>query len=39
MTKVEFTNVRKQPVMVDGEVLDLALKSIEVLPSALEVVG
>ena len=37
--RIEFTQEREQPVMIDGEVLDLALRSIEVIPSALEVLA
>jgi diacylglycerol kinase family enzyme len=35
---VEFLEQRKQPVMVDGEILELALERLEVLPGALQVV-
>ncbi len=34
---VDFLEEREQPVMVDGEVLTLALKKLTVLPQALEV--
>jgi len=37
--RIEFKDGREQPVMIDGEVLDLALRSIEVVPSALEVLA
>lgn len=36
--KVEFLEPRKQPVMVDGEIMHLALESLEVRPGALSVV-
>lgn len=34
---VEFLDEREQPVMIDGEVVSLALKKLTVLPGALEV--
>jgi diacylglycerol kinase (ATP) len=36
--KVEFLEPRMQPVMVDGEIMHLALESLEVQPGALSVV-
>ncbi len=36
---VEFLEPRAQPVMVDGEIITLTLKSLEVLPGAIEVFG
>lgn len=36
--KVEFLEPREQPVMVDGEIMHLALESLEVRPRALSVV-
>ena len=36
--RVEFLEPREQPVMVDGEIMHLALKSLEVRPGALSVV-
>jgi diacylglycerol kinase (ATP) len=35
--RVDFKNMPKVDVMVDGEVLSLSLRSLEVVPSALEV--
>lgn len=37
-SRVEFLEERRQPVMIDGEILHIALRSLEVLPHALEVV-
>jgi diacylglycerol kinase (ATP) len=37
--RVEFLEPREQPVMIDGEILQLALRSLEVLPRALQVVA
>lgn len=36
--RIDFPSPRKEPVMVDGEVVELALRSLEVLPSALDVI-
>lgn len=36
--KVEFLEPREQPVMVDGEIMHLALQSLEVRPGALSIV-
>ena len=36
--KVEFLEPREQPVMVDGEIMHLALESLEVRPGALSIV-
>ena len=36
--RVVFAEPRQQPVMVDGEILHLALESLEVVPGALSVV-
>tara|TARA_B100001750_G_scaffold102968_1_gene81418 strand:- start:1746 stop:2654 length:909 start_codon:yes stop_codon:yes gene_type:complete len=35
--RVEFRSPREQPVMVDGEIMHLALESLEVVPGALSV--
>ncbi len=37
--RIDFVDAERQDVMVDGEILNLALRSIEVLPGALEVVA
>ncbi len=37
-SRVDFLEERRQPVMIDGEILHIALRSLEVLPHALEVV-
>jgi len=34
--RVDFLEEREQPVMIDGEIMHLALRSIEVMPGALE---
>jgi diacylglycerol kinase (ATP) len=38
-TRVVFPTPRREAVMVDGEVVDLALRSLEVLPCAVDVVA
>jgi diacylglycerol kinase (ATP) len=37
--RVEFTEPRDQDVMVDGEIVRLAIRSLEVRPSALEILA
>lgn len=36
--RVEFLEPREQPCMIDGEIVPLALRSLEVVPGALEVI-
>lgn len=38
-TRVEFVETREQPCMIDGEIVDLAPRALEVLPSALRVIA
>jgi YegS/Rv2252/BmrU family lipid kinase len=37
--RVDFVEERDQPVMIDGEIRSLAIRSLEVLPGALEVIA
>ncbi len=37
--RVDFVEPREQDVMVDGEIVRLAIRSLEVLPSALEILA
>lgn len=37
--RVDFVEERRQPVMVDGEIVSLSLRSLEVVPGALEVLA